>query len=143
VGWRRSERCPGENGDGAIERVVGERPPVAIAGMERRRLAGPVHQHVRKKRRCHPRGVAGRIRQAGQASGGAGDLADPLAVGVQVRGRGCGVQGVQVRFGVWRVEEQGAEHGLADAVDLSWRGVVAQTYPCPHAKPGAAECGVG
>src|SRR5207249_2764624 len=54
-----------------------------------------------------------------------------LGVGVPVGGRRCGVQGIQFRFAVWGVEEQGAEHGLADAVDLSWRGVVVEAYPCP------------
>src|SRR5262249_56926742 len=56
-----SERRPGENRDSDVEGVIAQRPPVAVAGVEGGRLAGPVGQHVRKKRRHHPRGMAVRI----------------------------------------------------------------------------------
>jgi hypothetical protein len=93
-----SEGRAGENGDGEVERVVAKRPPIAVAGVEGSGLAGPVGQHVRKKRRRHPRGVGVRIGQSGEASGGRGDAADPLAVGVPVGGWRAGVQGVQFHF---------------------------------------------
>src|SRR5262249_43810174 len=50
-----AEGRPGENGDGDVEGVVAQRPPVAVAGVEAGGLPGPVGQHVRKKRRYHPR----------------------------------------------------------------------------------------
>src|SRR5438552_11421332 len=57
-----SERRPGKHGDGDVdgdvEGVVAERPPVAVAWVEGGWLTGPVVQHVRKKRRRHPRRVA-------------------------------------------------------------------------------------
>src|SRR5262245_29666094 len=55
------EGRPGENGDGDVEGVVAERPPVAVAGVEAGGLPGPVGQHVRKKRRYHPRRVVVRV----------------------------------------------------------------------------------
>src|SRR5262245_4568840 len=55
------EGRPGENGDGEVEGVVAQRPPVAAAGVEAGGLPGLVGQHVRKKRRHYPRRVAVRV----------------------------------------------------------------------------------
>jgi hypothetical protein len=147
VAWRGAEALPSvgpaRTATAMSKALSPSARPLPVPGTEGGGLAGPVDPHVRKKRRHHPLGVAVRIGQPGQTGGGTGDAADPLAVAVPIGGRRSGVHGIQFRFGVRRVEEQGAQHCLADAAHLSLRGVAVEADPRPQGDPGTAEGGVG